>query len=387
MKCNDPPTVLISNAIKDIDESTAAKLPNVSAMRRAIQRARKNVNPVLMNGPSRQGLVIDDSYKLTIKGELFLMYDRGNVDDRFLIFSTAENLQFLSQCEQWLCDGTFRSVPSIFCQLYTIHGLKNNKSLPLVYILAPDKSEKTYLEVLKQLKILNKNLKPKWLMMDFELAFINAFRAKFSKTAISGCLFHFGQCLWRRIQSCGLQRKYNTDPQFSLNIKKLMALAFVPEDDVIFAYDALINSDYFDDHEHELSPLLEYFEETWIGRESRSRRRRRAPHFDISMWNCYNSILEDRIRTNNNMEGWHKGLNARVGGNHVQIGAFINSLKAEQNITEMTITQINTGVDVVVAQRREYRARNRRLKNIANEYNKNNVLEYLKNIALVLAFC
>jgi hypothetical protein len=77
---------------------------------------------------------------------------------------------------------------------------------------------------------------------------------------ISGCLFHFGQCIWRQIQHHGLQNKYKDDKLFHLNVKKLIALAFVPISDVIKAYD-MVTDDFDDDAD----ALLDYFEKTWIG--------------------------------------------------------------------------------------------------------------------------
>ena len=43
-----------------------------------------------------------------------------------------------------------------------------------------------------------------------------------------GCLFHFGQAVWRNVQSNGLSKKYSDDETFRLNVKKLIALAFAP---------------------------------------------------------------------------------------------------------------------------------------------------------------
>ena len=58
----------------------------------------------------------------------------------------------------------------------------------------------------------------------------------------SGCLFHFGQCVWRQVQALGLQTKYKA---FNLSVRKLIALAFLPIVDVVRAFDML--SDEFDD--------------------------------------------------------------------------------------------------------------------------------------------
>ena len=55
---------------------------------------------------------------------------------------------------------------------------------------------------------------------------------KFTVAIKIECLFHFGQCLWREIQSLGLRNKYTTNDTFRMNVKKLMALAFLPVSDV-----------------------------------------------------------------------------------------------------------------------------------------------------------
>ena len=73
-------------------------------------------------------------------------------------------------------------------------------------------------------------------------------------------MFHFGQCIWRQIQSLGLQKKYQEDKSFHLSIKKIIALVFVPVLDVIKAFDLI--ADDFDD---EADDFLGYFEKTWIG--------------------------------------------------------------------------------------------------------------------------
>lgn len=81
---------------------------------------------------------------------------------------------------------------------------------------------------------------------------------------ISGCLFHFGQAVWRQVQSNGLATKYTEDECFRLNIKKLIALAFVPVGDVTAAFDLV--AEQFDD---DADDLLNYFEKTWIGERKR----------------------------------------------------------------------------------------------------------------------
>ncbi|XP_057335420.1 uncharacterized protein LOC130674167 [Microplitis mediator] len=173
--------------------------------------------------------------------------------------------------------------------------------------------------------------------------------------------------------------------EFSLNVRMLLALAFVPVDQVIETYDELISAEYYDDHEEELAELLNYSERTWIGVQSRSKRRRTKGLFDIALWSCYEAVLNDAIRSNNAVEGWHNAFNGRVRVQHAVIGKIIKNLKMEQNSTEVIVTQIETGLDINNKRRKAYNDIDLRLKNIVSQYDANNRLQYLKNIASILS--
>jgi len=85
-------------------------------MSRIIQRTR-----ITKENPSNANdLIIPEIYKFT-NNELFLSYDSGNNESRILIFTTKSNLNLLQESDNWLGDGTFKTVPSIFSQLYTIY--------------------------------------------------------------------------------------------------------------------------------------------------------------------------------------------------------------------------------------------------------------------------
>jgi len=45
-----------------------------------------------------------------------------------------------------------------------------------------------------------------------------------------------------------------------------MALAFVPVSHVVENFNKLMSQQFFEDNEELLLPLIDYFEETWIGR-------------------------------------------------------------------------------------------------------------------------
>ena len=67
-----------------------------------------------------------------------------------------------------------------------------------------------------------------------------------------------------QVQTNGLSTKYRKDEYFRLNVKKLIALAFVPVDDVVTAFDLV--AEQFDD---DTNDLIDYFEKTWIDKKNR----------------------------------------------------------------------------------------------------------------------
>ena len=68
-----------------------------------------------------------------------------------------------------------------------------------------------------------------------------------------------------------------------MKVKQMMALAFVPENDVVEVYEKLTNSNSFKDDLENVDILMDYFEDNYIGRLRRGRRSQ--PRFAISLWN------------------------------------------------------------------------------------------------------
>ena len=76
-------------------------------------------------------------------------------------------------------------------------------------------------------------------MVDFEIAVLNAIDTSFPGTNKKGCLFHFSQAIFRKIQSLGLQNRYKDDENFAHKVRMLAALAFVPLPDVIDVFESV----------------------------------------------------------------------------------------------------------------------------------------------------
>ncbi|XP_041371610.1 uncharacterized protein LOC121385139 [Gigantopelta aegis] len=201
---------------------------------------------------------------------------------------------------------------------------------------------------LQKLKEADATLNPDTVTTDYEVATINALQEVFPDTHVHGCLYHLSQCVYRRVQANGLQESYTTDNELSLQIRMIPALAFVPVAGVPATFE-LIQEDL----PEELQPILDYFEDTFIGRARR--RGRREPRFQHSMWNCH-------------------------GAYHPNIWVFLDVLKKEQSQTEVAMTQALAGEDGP-PQRRQYRDVTKRLENLVNDYDNRGVLLFLRGIA------
>ncbi|XP_031350480.1 uncharacterized protein LOC116176146 [Photinus pyralis] len=373
----DSPHVIVSDASVGVSLAIAGRLPSVDCMKKTIRNVRAKENPGPVLPLHRRDIVFPELYTLTENQEIFLMFDSGPQDDRILIFSTRRNLQLLARSSHWYADGTFKVSPPLFAQLYTIHGLRHSNSIPLVYALLPDKTHNTYVRLLGQIKQLEATVNPETILIDYESAIIGAIESEFPGVVVRGCFFHFCQCIFRSIQSNGLQQRYETDADFALTMRYLSALAFVPLNELVQSFDLLLDNNVFPP---EAQPVIDYFEDTWIGRPDR-RLRRRAPRFAHVMWNCYNSVLENLPKTNNALEGWHRGFQEMVGGNHPNIWKFVNALKKEQSLNELRIEQYHSGQQPP-ASRKKYRDCAERIRRLILDFDPaNDVVPYLRGIA------
>ena len=196
-----------------------------------------------------------------------------------MIFVSDDDLEFLSTCSHWFADGTFRVSPPGYDQLYTIHGFINGEVFPAVYALLTARTQAIYERFLQEIVALKPDMNPVSLVVDFELASIRAFKHTYPELTVVGCMFHFGQCVWRRLQAEGLSGRYREEPDFALRCKCLLALAFVPPLEVIRIYDILIADVAYRD----LDAICDYMEDNFIGRERRGERG--EPRFSINLWN------------------------------------------------------------------------------------------------------
>lgn len=257
-----------------------------------------------------------------------------------------------------------------------------------MYALICNKNEQSYTDILHVLKEKEPRLNPKNIMIDFEKSLLNASVAEFPNAMVNGCFFHYCQSIWRNIQKFGLQDIYASNPNFALNIKMLMALAFVEEEEVIDSFEEMLKFEFFVDEsfpeKSELRNLLTYYEKTWIGSKQINGSRKR-PLFPISMWNVRDLTLNGKARTNNAVEGWHNTLLKFIGCQHPSIYKFIENIKREQNLQEIRMSHLRCGI-LKDESRKKYKSHDARLVRLIKNNDFSDIHEFLLSISENLNF-
>ena len=75
---------------------------------------------------------------------------------------------------------------------------------------------------------------------DFEAATWLSLRVVLPNVELKGCLFHFTQAVFRKIQALGLQRAYNVDAGTLALCKNFMALPLLPRT-LTYSYSILVS--------------------------------------------------------------------------------------------------------------------------------------------------
>ncbi len=369
----EPVDTVVHTILNGLSEAAKAQMPSIGNLKRNVRRQRAGQVQWPALPRTLADLVLPNACFTLQDGRPFLRVDGGpqNGNNRSLLFITDQGLQLLSRLQDFYSDGKFSETPIPFAQLYTIHGLTYNTVVPLAYFLLPNKTAATYKRAIQSLKGLAPNWQPRSWLSDFEQAFLASLREEFPGIEITGCFYHYMQSLYRRIQGDGLAQAYANEEEFAVQCRLFGALAFVPLNDVQAAFDAVRQQPDFDPR---LRPFLNYYEDTWLGRNGVNAR------FPPHLWNVNHRVLNEQRKTNNNVEGWHSGFNQKMADAYPSIYRMIELLKQEQLRQENILTQLLAG-HPPPAPNRVYQNLNARVLRIVQGYAERPILEFLRAIA------
>jgi hypothetical protein len=147
-----------------------------------------------------------------------------------------------------------------------------------------------YVCVIKVLKSaamgLNYNLDVEYVMIDFEIAAKIAFERLFPNCKAIGCLFHFGQSLFKKFAAIGLKTAYLENVDIQVWFKSIFFLALIPPGNVEQQFFILVNQlHYVLKPKHIIlrskgPEFVDYFKKNYLNQDAR---------FPISMWNHWDN--------------------------------------------------------------------------------------------------
>ncbi len=186
--------------------------------------------------------------------------------------------------------------------------------IPVAVILLPSKTKNCYMRMLRRLieaaGRLGLQFNPQTICIDFETAMISAINDTFPQARVRGCLFHFCQAIWRKVQTLGLAVRYKEDDAFNRIVRRASALPLVPRDEIHNVWMQAMNE----------SDDPEIMRLTWVDEL--------VAVFPAELWWQYDNL--NGVRTNNHLEGWHSRMNKTFSHPHPNIYRLIDMLKQEQ---------------------------------------------------------
>ncbi|KAL3104924.1 hypothetical protein niasHT_028456 [Heterodera trifolii] len=166
-------------------------------------------------------------------------------DESVLIYDSREVrlLSMLKQNRRWSLDGTFRSAPKPWTQVFVIGCYVNNRMVVSAQALLP-------------------------VMCDFETGMLKAMRHVFPSCERSGCNFHMAQALFRKARSMGIFHLFAENNAEALGQRKsvhktfrsVLSLALIPPFYIRQAFTTIINEAPFG-----VQGWLAYFGKNYIG--------------------------------------------------------------------------------------------------------------------------
>ena len=295
-----------------------------SSMARAMSRVRSKMDARPKAPTSYKDVIknFPDELKVLMDGSQFLLYagpvcentaETDQDEAAMLIFLTFHGAERLRVSKTWLCDGTFKTAPTPFMQVYIIFAqMESGKVLPACFRLLPNKDKPTYTKMWTEINQAVDSYTPSTLVLDMEPASADTFLNTFGQVKIIYCYFH-----WRKALRDQLGRKHcltdvQQDPVFNNIYRLTTALAFVPPEKILEVFIEVLEP-MVDENEENLSEealdWFEYFTKTYVGAINNRTGVRRAAKINPERWSQFFTVLQDKPYTNNSVEGFNNAWN------------------------------------------------------------------------------
>lgn len=377
------PVAIVSDNIAVVPPAIAASLPTTSNLRRTIQRVRQRqqVTPRQrdkkgkldeITSPQRRANSADD--------EQYLLYNSGPGDESILIFGTQKLLQFLKNSSHWSINGIHDIAPILHYRLITIHATSRNRTIATVYALISANSKHCYSLLLGALNELLEGRAPRTISCDFDEELMKISRLKYPDATLSGSHFNLRKTLFRKIHSLGYASTYQ-DQEFAIWVGCMLSLAFVSVDDVVDCFKTLTENEVFkrvvDDPAED---LVDYFEDTLIGRPRPRHGGRKKPTFPIDFWNVRDRTIQGLCFSDHVVEEWNHRMLRLDGIRNSNIFVLIGELQVECIASMKVLEQSNSDIEPNTKRIKSENITDR-ISELLREYDSKNIVQFLRDIS------
>lgn len=310
----------VANKFREEQMLSMMRIPTTTTISKKLNtNAKKNKKWPEPKTP-KEYLAVPEEIRYFENGEKFLresgylqLDDDVNTKEPYLIFASDKGLERLKTSEKWSVDGTFKKkTVNDFSQLFSVGAVVDDKHvLVSVYAFVPYKNAAQYEWLLRWIIQKIGGLIPKYMLTDYEPGILSV--AKILGVIIEGCYFHWMCSINRNLDHLHLRPLYQTNQTFKQVVKKILVLAFIPENSVKLAWESIEN-----DFANVLKTLTEQYEPTkvknvqdfskYIKRTYISGEDDNPPMFSIEYWNKFKVFRDKKCATNNAIEAYHTHL-------------------------------------------------------------------------------
>ena len=363
-----------SATLKRIFDDVSLEEPNVAAsvsfyrMETTMQKRRRTMIPSL----PRDAL---DAIEKIQSAHGYHQYFQGAIvdeDDVVLLFASNNCLKLMNRPDVKIlqADATFSVVPLLFYQLFTIFFSTDETVFPGLSCLMSSKKQMKYGKILEWLINKCPLLAPDICISDFETAIQNSFSVAFPFANAQGCLFHFAQKIWQRVQKLGLTSVFKNNLLFRNWIHMVMALPFLPPQKICEGFEHLKSQKLNVTEKAPLHRFVKYVEKFWLTTVGPNR---------ISVHNSPH-------RTNNICESYHAKIKRSFNATHPNIWNFLSYLNRVIATIDIDTDRIMRGLPISRPRRTIFVANDKKIQNAQGQLDNGEIttVQFLQKMPPIL---
>ena len=264
------------------------------------------------------------------------------------IFGRKELIEQFQKCQDVGQDGTFKTTPGPFKQVYIVMFQFMKHWFPAFVCLMTSKKTIEYIPMFRAIYVQQApDFQGSHIHQDNEKASLkatrlvlkkiskeNPMRKNLAKCKQSGCVFHNGSCLLANCKKLGLITKYYYSIPFKTWVRRLMLLCYLPADSIAITWKLHLKGVQFSSFDEagkiQVEKFKEYFESQWIDNTD--------PKFL--------SIFKVDVSTNNGNENFNKKMNHRIGPNP-SLWKFLDGTNYLLDLSVKDINRLKDGRKIV----------------------------------------